>query len=109
MATVTKKHITLSLSKQLANLKLADREIQAIADRVLVKGMEIGRLGPCPTGICGDYFSPKHPPLDQFKKLPGVVKWEVFPYGIIDWDRFHVRISFDSMEIQRALNAGARF
>jgi len=38
-------------------------------------------------------------------KLPRVVKWEVFPYGIIDWDRFHVRIAFESPEIQQRINA----
>jgi hypothetical protein len=29
-----------------------------------------------------------------------VSKWEVFPYGIIDWDRFHVRVAFEVDELE---------
>lgn len=109
MATLTKKQLGLRLAKQLADLNLTDKEINAIADRVLVKGMDLGRLGPCPVGICGDFFTPKAPKTEFLVKLPGIVKWEVFPYGIINPDRFHVRIAFASNEIQqRAHVAGGR-
>jgi hypothetical protein len=40
------------------------------------------------------------PKLDVLSPKQGVAKWEVFPYGIIDWDRFDVRIAFTVDELE---------
>ena len=40
------------------------------------------------------------PQLDRLTPKQNIAKWEVFPYGIIDWDRFHVRIAFAVDELE---------
>jgi hypothetical protein len=91
--------LTERLSKRLANAKLSDAVIKGIADRVAIDGLSIGRFSPCAYGICIDYFTDRLPRLDALTPKRGVVKWEVFPYGIIDWDRFHVRVAFNVDEL----------
>jgi hypothetical protein len=94
------KALTERLSKRLANFKLSDAVIEKLADRVLIKGLSIVRFDPCIYGICIDYYSDKFPRLDALSPTHGIAKWEVFPYGIIDWDRFHVRIAFNVDELE---------
>ena len=94
------KSMTERLSHRLANFKLSDAVITALAERVLIDGLSIGRFEPCIYGICVDYFTNKPPRLDHLSAKLGVVKWEVFPYGIIDWDRFHVRVAFNVDELE---------
>jgi len=100
MATVTSKELSARMSKRLANFKLGDVAIKALADRVLVDGLQIFRFDPCIYGICVDYFTDTFPRLDMLTAKHGVSKWEVFPYGIIDWDRFHVRLAFEVNELE---------
>jgi hypothetical protein len=100
MATVTSKELSARMSKRLANFKLSDAVINGLADRVLIDGLSIGRFDPCIYGICIDYFSDKMPRLEHLSPKYGIAKWEVFPYGIIDWDRFHVRIAFAVDELE---------
>jgi len=100
MATVSTKELSARMSKRLANFKLSDAAIRSLADRVLIEGLSIGRFNPCIYGICIDYFSDKYPRLEGLSKKLGVSKWEVFPYGIIDWDRFLVRVAFDVAEFE---------
>jgi hypothetical protein len=88
------------LSHRLANFKLSETVIQALADRVLIEGLSIGRLDPCVYGVCVDYFTHKPPRLDHLSPKMGIAKWEVFPYGIIDWDRYHVRVAFNVDELE---------
>ena len=92
--------LTERLSKRLANFKLSDTVIKGIAERVVIDGLSIARFNPCIYGICLDYFSDRLPRLDALSPKRGVVKWEVFPYGIIDWDRFHVRVAFNVDELE---------
>jgi hypothetical protein len=94
------KTMTERLSHRLANFKLSDAVITALAERVLIDGLSIGRFDPCIYGICVDYFTNKPPRLDHFSAKLGIAKWEVFPYGIIDWDRFHVRVAFNVDELE---------
>jgi hypothetical protein len=94
------KGMTERLSHRLANFKLSDAVITALAERVLIDGLSIGRFDPCIYGLCVDYFTNKPPRLDHLSAKLGVVKWEVFPYGIIDWDRFHVRVAFNVDELE---------
>ena len=100
MATVSSKELSARLSKRLANFKLSDAAIGALADRILVEGLSIGRFDPCIYGICIDYFTDRIPRLEALSAKHGIAKWEVFPYGIIDWDRFHVRIAFNVDELE---------
>lgn len=95
MHVATSKEVATGLSRQLANFKMSDDVIKSLADRVIIEGLSIGRFNPCMYGICVDYFSDKFPRLDGLTAKHFVAKWEVFPYGIIDWDRFHVRVSFN--------------
>ncbi len=97
---VTSKDLAASLSKRLANFNLNDAAIHALADRVLIDGLSISRFNPCIYGICIDYFSDKFPRLDGLSSQRGVAKWEVFPYGIIDWERFHIRVAFKVDELE---------
>ena len=100
MPTVNSTDLSARLSKRLANFKLSDAVISGLADRVLIDGLSIVRFDPCMYGICIDYFTDKLPRLDVLTAKRGVSKWEVFPYGIIDWDRFHVRVAFNVDELE---------
>ena len=86
MATSSK--LSARLSKRLAGFKLSDAVIKELAGRIQVDGLDIGRFHPCIYGICVDYWSDKPPVLDPFWKRGGIARLEVFPYGIIDWDRY---------------------
>ncbi len=105
MPNPTPKELSTRLSKRLANFKLSDAVIKGLAERVLIDGLSIMRFDPCIYGICIDYHTDKAPRLDGLTAKLGVRKWEVFPYGIIDWDRWHVRVAFDVDELEgRGLN-----
>lgn len=88
------------LSKRLANFKLSDAAIRKLADRITIDGLHIGRFNPCIYGICIDYYTDKLPGLDVLSPKSGISRWEVFPYGIIDWDRFLVRVAFEVDELE---------
>jgi hypothetical protein len=105
---LSSKVLSSRLSKRLASYKLKDAVIKSLAERVLVDGLSIGRIDPCIYGICIDYYTDKLPKLDTLAHKAGISKYEVFPYGIIDWDRFHVRIAFNVDEMQ-SQSAGAGF
>jgi hypothetical protein len=100
MKPASQKQLTTQLSQRLANFKLSDAAIRRLADRVLIDGLSIARFDPCIYGICIDYFTETMPKLELLSPKHGISKWEVFPYGIIDWDRFHVRIAFTVNELE---------
>ena len=100
MPPVNTKQLSTRLSKRLANFKLGDAAIRNLADRVLIDGLSIAWFDPCIYGICIDYFTDKMPSLERLSPKQGITKWEVFPYGIIDWDRFHVRVAFAVDELE---------
>ena len=87
------------MSKKLASFKLSDAVIKRLASRVVVDGLEIVRIDPCIYGICIDYWT-REMPRPDFDIKRGIAKWEVFPYGIIDWDLFHVRVAFEVNELE---------
>lgn len=95
------------LSKRLANFKLKDDVIAKLADRVLIDGLEIRKFDVCAYGICIDYFTDKIPKLDGIFSKIDVARLEIFPYGIIDWDRFHVRVGLAVDELE-GFNGGNR-
>lgn len=99
-AQLTSKDLSQRLSKRLANFKLQDDVIGKLADRVLIDGLEIKKFDVCIYGICIDYFTDRTPRLDGIFSRTDVARLEVFPYGIIDWDRFHVRVSFAVDELE---------
>jgi hypothetical protein len=98
------KDISTTLSRQLANYKLSDELIRSLGDRLFIEGLNIGRFHPCIYGICADYFTDKLPNFRTISAKDNITQWEVFPYGIIDWDHFHVRVTFAVDEL-----AGHRF
>lgn len=107
MATVNPKALSARLSKRLANFKLSDAVIKGLAERVLVEGLDIIRFNPCIYGICVDYWTVNQPVLDPFWKRRGIARLEVFPYGILEWDRWHVRAAFEVDELEgRGITAG---
>ena len=97
---LTSKELSGRLSKRLANFKLKDDVIAKLADRVLIEGLDIKRFDVCVYGICIDYVTDKIPKLDGILSRTDVARIEVFPYGIIDWDRFHVRVGFAVDELE---------
>ena len=99
MRATTSKELATAMSRQLANYNLSDDVIKSLADRVAIEGLFIGRFNPCIYGICIDYFTDKIPNLAGLTIKQKVAKWEVFPYGIIDWDRFHIRVAFNVDEL----------
>jgi hypothetical protein len=100
MPPTPRAQLSTRLSKRLANFKLTDAVIKRLADQVTVEGLSIGRINPCIYGICIDYFTDKPPRLEGLSPKQAITKWEVFPYGIIDWDRFLVRIAFQVDELE---------
>ena len=96
---VNKKQLAQRLSTSLASFKLPATAINQIADRVLVEGLDIRRFNPCIYGICIDYFTDKMPELAHFNEKQLVAKWEVFPYGILEWDLFHVHVAYNVPEL----------
>ena len=99
MSPVSAKDLSGAMSKRLASYELGDTVIKRLVDRVLIDGLEIARIDPCIYGICVDYWSRDLPRLDLNIKR-GISKWEVFPYGIIVWDLFRVRIAYEVNELE---------
>ena len=99
MPTLTSNEVTTRLSKRLANFKLGDAVISSLADRVVIEGLSMGRINPCIYGICVDYFTEKLPQIAVDPKTQ-LKKWEVFPYGILEWDLFHVRAAYGVPELE---------
>lgn len=100
MPPVPTKQVQTRLSARLANYKLTDAVIKRLATQITIEGLSIGRINPCIYGICIDYFTDKPPSVERLSPKLGITKWEVFPYGIIDWDRFHVRVAFEVDELE---------
>ena len=100
---LTAKDLSERMSKRLANFKLTDDVIAKLADHVLIDGLSIAKIDVCIYGICIDYFTDKVPKLDGIfgrRDQRDIATFEIFPYGIIDWDRFHVRIGFTVNELK---------
>jgi hypothetical protein len=100
MAPTNPKQVSARLSQRLANFKLTDAVIKRLTQRVLIEDMSIIRIDPCIYGICIDYHSDKIPQLQGLTADRRISKWEVFPYGIIEWDRFHVRVAYEVDELE---------
>jgi hypothetical protein len=96
---VTAGDLSKAMSKRLASYKLTDAVIKRLADRLLVDGLEIMRFDPCIYGICVDYWT-RELPQSKLDIKRGITKWEVFPYGILEWDLFHVKVAFEVNELE---------
>jgi hypothetical protein len=96
MSAPTPKYLSEHLSRRLANLEIDDQQIADLTKRLQVDGLRMGRLGICSVGICVDYLA--RPDFDWKTVLvrPGLRHVEIFPYGIIEPERLHVRLSFDA-------------
>lgn len=100
MPQPTSKDLSQRMSTRLANFKLSDDVISKLADRVLIDGWSIKRFNPCIYGICIDYFTDKIPRLDGVFGQRDIATIEIFPYGIIDWDQFHIRVGYAVNELE---------
>jgi hypothetical protein len=105
MRDISHDELSARMSKRLAGFELSDETIKRLVERVLIDGLHIGRFDPCIYGICIDYFTDEMPRLERLSVRHGISKWEVFPYGIIDWDRFRVRIAFEVDELEAKVPA----
>ena len=99
-SAISSKDLSNRLSKRLANFKLKDKVIVDLAKRVLIDGYHISKFDICIYGICIDYFTDRVPKLDGILSKIDVDRIEVFPYGIIEWDRFRVRVGFNVNELE---------
>jgi len=97
--SLTSKDLAQRLSNRLVNFQISDAVINKLAERVFIEGLDIKKFDVCIYGICIDYFTPRFPKLDGFFKELDIARLEVFPYGIIDWDYFHVRVGFSVDEL----------
>ena len=97
---VTTKQLSQRISERLASFKLRDDVITKLANRVLVDGLSIAKFDICIYGICIDYFTNTVPSLAPLLRGKDIAKLEVFPYGIIEWDRFHVRVGYTVNELE---------
>ncbi len=100
MPPVNTRQVSTRLSQRLSSFKLSDAVIKRLSSQINIEGLSIGRINPCIYGICIDYFTDKLPSLERLSPKQSIAKWEVFPYGIIDWDRFHVRVAFEVNELE---------
>jgi hypothetical protein len=94
MPNLTSKQLSQRLSARLANFKIKDDVIAKLADQVLIDGLEIRKFDVCIYGICFDYFTDKIPKLDGILSRKNIARFEVFPYGIMEWNHFHIRVSY---------------
>jgi len=82
------------LSTRLASFNLKDDAIKKLAGGVIIDGLEMKRFDVCAYGICVDYFAHKPPRLEGILSKGEIAHLEVFPYGIINPDYFHVRVGY---------------
>ena len=109
MPKLTTKVLSQRLSAKLAYFNLNDDVITKLATRVLVDGLDIRRFDICIYGICIDYYTDRVPKLDGIFSKTDVARLEIFPYGIIEWDRFLVRVGYSVDELEgRAGGLGRR-
>ncbi len=104
---LTSKDLSQRMSRRLANFKLGDDVIAKLADRVIIDGLDMKRWDVCMYGICIDYYTDRIPKLDGILSRGDrdIARIDVFPYGIIEWDRFRIHVSYNVPELE-GRNAG---
>jgi hypothetical protein len=100
----SRKQLSTTLSRRLANHRLRQKDVDALAERMTVEGLVISGFHPCIYGICIDYHATKLPDLNQLANR-GFTRFEVFPYGIIDWDHFHVKVGMQVDQLEGKLQS----
>ena len=71
-----------------------------LADRLIIDGLDIRKWDVCIYGICVDYFTDRIPKLDGILSRGDIARIDVFPYGIIEWDRFRVHVGYNVNELE---------
>lgn len=100
------KAVAQVLARAVGSRKVSNDAIQKIAKQLASNEQLIRRLDVCAVGICIDYFIHAD---DLWKTLPGIVGnsggrivgIEIFPWGIINPDLFHVHVEHAFDEIAR--------
>ncbi len=99
------KLVSKALARAVASRKVENRAVNELAERISRASYQIRGVDICTYGICLDYFIDNK---NWWEVIPELVevgggrvgRIEVFPYGIIDPDLFHVRIEQDFEEIR---------
>lgn len=100
------KLVSKALARAVASRKIPNAQVEIAANRLAECKYPIRGIDICVYGICLDYFIDDR---EWWNVLPDLVdvgggrvgRIEVFPYGIIDPDLFHVRISHDIEEVRQ--------
>ena len=109
MPQLTNRDLSQRLSKRLSTFKIKDDVISKLADRVIVEGYDIKRFDVCMYGICIDYYTDKIPKLEVLLSRPDVSHLQIFPYGVLELDRFRVRVGYNVDELAGRVNIGGGF
>ena len=100
------QQVHLALARAVAQRKIPDNTIKKLAAQLGTARTPIRRIDVCAYGICIDYFLT----IDEiWKELPELLKVgegrvrgiEIFPWGIINPDLFHVHIEHEFDAIPR--------
>ena len=104
---VSDKVLSERLSKKLANFELSDEVIAKLANHLLIDGLEINNIDVgFPYGVIADYFTSEIPKLNDILTRADISRFEIFPYGIIIRDRFHIRVTYTPDELEGLRRVG---
>ena len=91
------KSVRLALARCVAKHDVSDDAVDHAAKLIATARHQIRGIGVCELGICIDYITDKKiwEVLPELAVLEGarLRNIEVFPWGIIDPDLFHVRVT----------------
>ncbi|QGM98539.1 hypothetical protein [Methylocystis parvus] len=91
--------IKAGLAARLASFNVSDARIAELSKAVQKDGLSIKNFDVCSHGICVDYFTTD---IDSVAKLVKEGKFkgiEIFPWGIVNPDLFHVKVGLDVPEL----------
>ncbi|NJM40341.1 MAG: hypothetical protein HC853_06030 [Anaerolineae bacterium] len=92
------RSVRTALARALADRKIADDVVDIAAKQLAAAKQPIRRIDVCTYGICIDFFIDSK---EWWKILPEMIELEggqlkgieVFPWGIINPDMFHIRVT----------------
>ncbi len=98
------KDVRSALARAVAEYRVTDEVVDEVAEQIARVNYPIRGISVCERGICIDYFvegGDWRAMLPDVADIPGGRLWgiDVFPWGIINPDLLHVRVTqeFDAM------------